>query len=238
MKRHGIPQEGRLPRLVAATAAAALLLAGHARAGDLSGSAALTTDYVWRGSTQSDGGPAAQAGFKLAADSGFYGSVWGSSVDFPAVPDASTELDITLGWGRSLGENWAVDANVLRYVYPGTQGLDWNEVNATATYRQSVWLGVGHSTNALALHDRGTYAQVGGKHAFGERFRVEGGIAHYALGGAAVDGYSHAWASGVWTLRGATELRATLHDTDDRARALFGDDFAGRRVELALQTSF
>jgi len=236
---HGVPKESRLPVLfAAATAGALLLLGGTAQAADISGSAALTTDYVWRGSTQSNGDPAVQAGLKLAGASGLYGSVWGSSVHFPAVPDASAEVDLTVGWGRALAKDWAVDVNVLRYVYPGTQGLDWNEVNASATFRQNLWLSVGHSSNALALRHSGTYVQLGGKHAFGDRFRLEGGVGHYALTDAAVNGYSHAWASGVWTLHGPTELRATLHTTDANAKRLFGDDFAGRRAEIALQTSF
>lgn len=239
MKPRVIPSEARLPLSFAVAIGCALLAIGQAaHAADLTGSAALTTDYVWRGSTQSDSDPAVQAGLKVAGTSGIYGSVWGSSVHFPTVPNASTELDLTVGWGRNLGDDWAVDVNALRYVYAGTQGLDWNEVNATATFRQNLWLSVGHSTNALALHHHGTYVQLGGKHAFGDRFRVEGGVGHYALSEAAVGGYSHAWASGVWTPHAPTEVRLTLHDTDQDAKRLFGEDFAGRRVELALQTSF
>lgn len=227
-----------LPPGVAVAVAGLLLAFGNARCAELTGSAALTTDYVWRGTTQSDADPAVQAGARLAAASGVYASVWGSSVHFPAVPDASTELDLTIGWSHALGKEWAIDVNGLRYVYAGTHGLDWNEVNATATFRQNLWLSVGHSTNALASHHDGTYVQVGGKHAVTNRFRVEGGLGHYALSNAVVSGYSHAWASGVWTLRGPTELRLTLHDTDSHARQLFGDVVAGRRAELALQTSF
>lgn len=239
MKRPLVPAEGRRPLACAALAVAALMAIGHrAQAAELTGSAALTTDYVWRGSSQSDGDPAAQAGAKLAGASGVYASLWGSSVRFPAAPEASTELDATLGWSRALNDDWSLDVNALRYAYAGARGLEWNEVGATATFRQTLWMSVGHSMNALALHHRGTYVQVGGRHAFDPRVRVEGGVGHYALSGAAVGGYSHAWISGVWTLRGATELRATLHDTDRDARRLFGDDFAGRRAELALQTTF
>lgn len=237
MRLNGISHDAKTSVLLS-TAAIALVLGGSAQAADLSGSAALTTDYVWRGTTQTDGGPAVQAGFKLASDSGVYGSIWGSNVNFPAAPDAWTELDLTLGWSRAIGQRWAVDVNVLRYAYPGTHGSDWNEVNAIATFRGNLWLGIGHSTNALALRHPGTYAQVGGTHAFGQHFRREGGFAHYALRRGAVDGYSHVWASGVWKLRGATELRATLHGTGEQADTLFRGDSAGRRVEFALQTSF
>lgn len=239
VKRPLIPAEGRRPLACTAFAIAALMALGHrAEAAELTGSAALTTDYVWRGSTQSDGDPAVQAGATLAGASGVYASLWGSSVRFPAAPEASTELDATVGWSRALGNGWTIDVNALRYVYAGTRGLDWNEVGATASYRDALWLSVGQSTDALALGHRGTYVQLGGRHAFNGRLRAEGGVGHYALPDAAVGGYSHAWISGVWTVRGSTQLRATLHDTDRDAKTLFGNRFAGRRVELALQTRF
>ena len=57
-------------------------LASQTKAADFSGNAALTTDYVWRGSTQTQGDPAVQAGFKLSGDSGLYASIWGSNVRF------------------------------------------------------------------------------------------------------------------------------------------------------------
>ncbi len=56
---------------------AGLLGIGSAQAQvQASGSAALTSDYVWRGSSQSDGDPAVQAGAKVSIPSGWYASVW------------------------------------------------------------------------------------------------------------------------------------------------------------------
>ena len=94
-------REASIPLFFAACAGAALLLAGAcANAATLSGNATLTSDYVWRGTTQTQGDAAVQAGFKLAGDSGFYGSIWGSNVEFAPETHASSELDFTVGWGR------------------------------------------------------------------------------------------------------------------------------------------
>ena len=42
-----------------------------------------------------------------------------------------------------------------------------------------------------------------------------------------------------WSRSASTfALRITAHDTDDGAKALFGDDVAGGRIEAALQASF
>ncbi|HPW14053.1 MAG TPA: TorF family putative porin, partial [Thermomonas sp.] len=71
-------------------------LAADASAADLSGNATLTTDYVWRGSTQTQGDPAVQAGFKVSGASGLYASAWGSNVKFAPETHASSELDFTI----------------------------------------------------------------------------------------------------------------------------------------------
>ncbi len=61
-------------------------------------------------------------------------SVWGSNVEFAPETHASSELDFTVGWGKSLTDDWALDVNVLRYQYPSTTvDLNWTELNGTVT---------------------------------------------------------------------------------------------------------
>ncbi len=65
----------------------------------VSANVSFTTDYIWRGMTQSDG-PAVQGGFDYEADSGFYAGFWGS--DYPdSDPDLKFE-EIYLGF--SIGD--------------------------------------------------------------------------------------------------------------------------------------
>lgn len=216
----------------------ALLVAGSARAGDLTGSAALTSDYVWRGSSQTLEEPAVQAGVKFAGDTGFYASAWGSNVEFAPELSASSEFDFAVGWAGKVGEDWTIDVYALRYVYPGTTvNLDWNELNASATWRDRAWLGVAHSNNAMATGARGTYVNGGVRIPAGEKLRFEIGAGHYAMADAQPD-YSHAWASAFWAFKAPFELRFTAHATDDHAKTRFGSDYAGNRVEAALQASF
>ena len=74
----------------------------------------------------------------------------------------------------------------------------------------------------------------------GERFRFEAIAAHYFLDDAVVaeDGYTHGALSAIWAFQAPFELRMTAHATDSDAKAVFGDDFAGSRIEAALQASF
>lgn len=226
---------------MAAACVGAVLCAPAARAGGISGTVALTSDYVWRGSTQSSGDPAVQAGLKYAADSGFYASAWGSSVEFAAETQASTELDFAIGWSRALDDDWALDLNVLRYQYPATAvDLDWTELNGTLTYRNDYWVSLGYSGEALGYDASGTYALVGARIPLGDAFRLEATLAHYFLDAAAIAkrGYTHGLVSAVWGFKAPFELRLSVHATDAHARAIFGNDNAGSRVEAALQASF
>ena len=220
--------------------AAAILLGGFAAsaaATDLSGSAALTSDYVWRGSTQTQGDPAAQTGFRLDTDPGFYASAWGSNVDFGGASDAHTELDLVAGWAHALNSRVTLDASVIDYRYPGAAGdLDWAEVDLTATLDERYWVTLGGSTEALGTHESGLYSLVGARFPLGDRFRLEATLGHYALGGSLPD-YTHASLSAIWSLNRKVELRLTAHATDHAARDLFGRDNAGSRIEAAVQAS-
>lgn len=237
-------RQAPLPLIFAVGGALALLALGaRADAATLTGNAALTSDYVWRGSTQSQGDPAAQAGFKFAADSGWYASAWGSSVEFAPETHASSELDVTVGWAGRIAPDWALDANLLHYRYPGTTvDLNWTELNGTLTYADRYWLALGYSERALGSRDAGLYTQLGARIPLNERLRLEAAAGYYRLdraaGSAQEDRYAHGQLSAIWAVKAPLELRLSAHATDRGGERLFGDDYAGDRFEAALQASF
>jgi uncharacterized protein (TIGR02001 family) len=226
-------------RLVVSSAAGLLLaMASTAHAATFNGSGALTTDYVWRGTTQTQGDPAVQAGFKAAADNGVYGAVWGSNVEFAPDTHASSEIDVTVGWGGTLSDDWALDLNLTHYRYPSTTvELDWTEAIATLTWKQNYWAQLGYSTEALATDDAGAYAQLGAKFPLNDQLRVEAAAGYYGLDDVYDDSYAHAQLGAVWAFKAPFELRVTAHATDKGAKRLF-PGLAGSRVEAALQAAF
>ncbi len=234
--------EALAPLLFAVGTIAGLMSLGTtAQAAEATGTATLTSDYVWRGSTQTQGDPAVQASIKVAGESGFYASVWGSNVEFAPETRASSEFDITVGWGKALSEDWAVDVNVLHYRYPATTvNLNWTELNGTVTYKGNYWASLGVSDEALGGDASGAYASLGAKFPVNDTFRFEAGLAHYFLDDDvfAEDGYTHGLVSAVWAFKAPFEARLTAHATDSKAKAIFGDDFAGSRIEAAVQASF
>lgn len=87
--------------------------------GELSANVALTTNYVFRGITQTDDGPAIQGGFDYSQGI-FYIGTWGSSVDFG--DDTTMELDVYAG----IAPEWnmlAFDFGVIGYFYPDSPDL-------------------------------------------------------------------------------------------------------------------
>lgn len=101
-----------------------LALSGTALAEDkFSWSASLTgtSDYVFRGISQTDNDPTIQGsiGFEYGM---FYAGGWGSGLDFGAGSDAELEVDWYAGvkptWNSPLGEV-SFDFGVIYYTYPG-----------------------------------------------------------------------------------------------------------------------
>ncbi|EIZ78596.1 hypothetical protein WSK_2644 [Novosphingobium sp. Rr 2-17] len=83
----------------------------------ISGSAALTSDYRFRGVSQSGGDPAIQGGITVSHASGFYVGTWGSSIDLGSTY-GSTELDLFGGWTGEVSPGLTLDAGLLYYAYP------------------------------------------------------------------------------------------------------------------------
>jgi uncharacterized protein (TIGR02001 family) len=79
----------------------------------VSANVSFTSDYIWRGMTQSDA-PAIQGGFDFAADNGFYAGIWGSNVNFNN--GAGSELDYYFGYATEVG-GVGVDVGYISYEY-------------------------------------------------------------------------------------------------------------------------
>jgi uncharacterized protein (TIGR02001 family) len=104
-----------------------------------------TSDYVFRGISQSDNDPALQGGADVSWGI-IYAGVWASMVDFGGVPPANAEVDwyggIRPTWNSPLG-TINLDFGVIYYSYPGANpdfvpGLgDPNYVELKAGYSWS-----------------------------------------------------------------------------------------------------
>src|SRR3712207_6349387 len=67
----------------------------------VTGGATVVSDYRFRGITQTDKRFAIQGTFSVAHESGFYATVWGSSIDDYVYNGADAELDLIGGYRRT-----------------------------------------------------------------------------------------------------------------------------------------
>jgi uncharacterized protein (TIGR02001 family) len=78
----------------------------------------LATDYLFRGVSQTQTGPAIQGGLDIEHASGFYVGGFASNVDFAAPSDANIELDGLFGYRREIF-GIKFDLGAIYYAYPG-----------------------------------------------------------------------------------------------------------------------
>src|SRR6056297_1493623 len=97
-----------------------------------SASVAFSSEYIWRGVSQTDGDPAISGSLDYSHSSGFYAGVWGSNVDYG--DDASAEFDAYLGYAGEFGDSGiGYDVGFLRYMFPG-EDYNFNEVYGSLSY--------------------------------------------------------------------------------------------------------
>lgn len=86
----------------------------------ISGSAALVSDYRFRGVSQSNGGAAVQGGITVTHESGAYAAFWSSNLaGWGTFGGPNLELDLIAGYKFSVAKSASVDVGLTFYTYPG-----------------------------------------------------------------------------------------------------------------------
>ena len=96
------------------------------QAAEFESNVALSSDYIWRGMTQTAEEPAISGGFDIAGESGLYFGTWASNVEFG--DGAALELDWYAGYASELDNGFSYDIGYLAYTYPGEDSLDFEEI--------------------------------------------------------------------------------------------------------------
>jgi hypothetical protein len=144
-----------MPVLAVLAAAAALSVMPAANA-EVSGHVALTSEYIYRGLSWSDGNPALQAGVDYEHDSGFFGGLWATTVDL-SNPTGRRDLEFFyyLGYHYAYDSPLGVSASHVQYTNPDDSS-DWAMPNAWI-----VSAGLGYQDSGTLADNNHLYWDVG-----------------------------------------------------------------------------
>jgi uncharacterized protein (TIGR02001 family) len=195
--------------------AAMAFAAGPALAGDDSAmfdvafGAAVTSDYISNGITQTDHKPAVQ-GYVEASYGLFYAGVWASNVSFGG--DSDVEMDLTVGIRPEL-DKFSFDFGYLHGLYAKNVADPWDELDASVEYA---------ATDALTLKSKVAYnvtsgdvtPEVGASYALPHDFEVSSRLAYVDYSDSSLTDYL-AWDAGVsWTWKDTVKFDLRYYDTN------------------------
>lgn len=203
--------------LACAAAMAVLLTAGAAsaqEAPEIALNLGVTSDYVFRGYSQTTEDPAIFGGVDLTVGS-FYAGAWASNVDFGDSTDA--EIDLYGGY-RTEAAGFAVDLGVVGYFYtsaPNGADYDYAELKAAASRAIGpVTLGAAlyWSPDFFGADEEATYVEANAAFSPAAQWTVSGAIGHQSLD---VNADYATWNAGVaYAFSDNVVLDLRYHDTD------------------------
>ncbi|MBU1311005.1 MAG: TorF family putative porin [Gammaproteobacteria bacterium] len=206
------------------------LASDKAAAAELSGDITFTSDYAFRGISQTEEAPALQGGLTLSAESGFYVSVWGSNVDFLA--EGTLELDVMLGWSGAINDDWSTDVGIMRYGYPNAEidGSNFWEIYGSLSYKDLTF-GLAYSDDYYANSGNFIYLYASYSYALTDSISLD-----MQLGQNEYDDSSASymdWSVGLSTEVMGAGVSLAYVDTD-----IDGSYLADSRVILSVSKSF
>jgi uncharacterized protein (TIGR02001 family) len=172
---------------------------GEEASSGFSGYVTLTSDYRFRGISQTDGGAAVQAAVNYTHDSGFFVEAWASNVDFSDFGDGDTsiEADFTLGYAVSLSDVTDFSVKGVYYWYNDDQSPDYDYWEVFATVERKV----------------GTATTLSLEVAYTPETFAEGGAAWAVTGGVGFPIMEKMWFFGAVDLSGHFGVQAFDDDT-------------------------
>lgn len=216
----------RLPALLAAMLAPAV----QAQTQGWGGSLGATSDYVYRGVTQSDNLPAAQADLHYYGASGWFAGLWSSTVKrFPDAP-VTAQFDAYLGYGWPLTSDWTTRVFAVHHEYPWNNPhhqYNYDELSGTVAWSDRAALTVAFSPDFSV---QGPYDNASGRAALSydlslhqplyRALSANAGLGYEDLRWVVGSGYVY-WNAGLGYDFGRVQLDLSYIGTNGYARGLY-----------------
>jgi uncharacterized protein (TIGR02001 family) len=218
------------------------LLFSPSYAADVTGYIVLTTDYVFRGVTYSDGHAAAQAGADIALDSGLYFGMWGSSVDISGNESRHRDLQLNyyLGYSRDLQNSWSIGANVVAYTFPGTEGdvdYDYLEYSMVTNYDDRIWLEYSYSPDLFHSSRYSHNLDLYTEWPLTAGLMLGAGAGYYEVSDLTGSGYGY-WQLGLTRSFGRFDIDLRYHDSNRAVPIISTVERAKARLALSAKLLF
>ena len=202
------------------------------------GSLAATSDYLVRGISRSNHGPALQADLHVAADDGFIGGVFASSAQFDSGDRRSAELSAFLGLAWQVNDAWRAKllASYYGYVH-NDSGSQYNyaELGIEAAFHDWLTIDAVYSPDTPRyVSERGLSgvaaetAEISARTPWNHRVAGTVGVGYSELSGPGGGGYAYWSAGGVLDLAPWSFSLAYVN-TSAEAAALFYSEAAHNR---------
>ena len=202
---------------------------------------ALTSDYVYRGVSNSDEHAAVQLGLDISTDSGFFGGIWASTTDITSGDrNRAREVDYYFGYVRYFGKDWSTSLSINRYSYPGADGsvnYDYDEVATIIGFKDRFWFEIDY-TDTLFGHNEPAYnLEALANWPLPELLTLSTGIGYFDISKFAGKAYSY-WQVGISRPLRWMTIDLRYHDTADVPAEISRADLADSRVVLTISAAF
>tara|TARA_R110002096_G_C14645208_1_gene725921 strand:- start:3401 stop:4117 length:717 start_codon:yes stop_codon:yes gene_type:complete len=208
------------------------------------GRVSIGTDFMFRGVSQTMSRPAVEVEFCLDHDSGAYGFLWSSNVDFTEDGDpddgANIEVDLGAGYARAINDRLLIDVGVIAYFYPGTEsGVDYDYIEWLGAIEldETHRLTIGYSDDVFASGEAGIFYAAGSGITLPADLWLGFEVGHYDLDEAYGASYNYA-ELGIEGGLQRVEWRVSYHTTSSDAEELFYASTVDDRVALTLNLPF
>jgi len=214
------------------------LMPAYALASGVGGSLAVTTDYVYRGISQTRGNPALQADIHYQPDADWTLGAWTSTVDPAPGGSATLELDLYASRNWVVRQDWDARLGLAHYSYLNdtrAASYDYDEITASLIYQSRLAATIAWSPNVsqfsngwVVRHKEAASYELTATQPLFDAWSMTAGAGYYDLSALFDMGYWF-WNAGLTWSAGGAQVAISYMDTDSTAVRAFGYGPAGGR---------
>jgi uncharacterized protein (TIGR02001 family) len=216
-------------------------------AGAIGGDISLTSDYIFRGVSQSNGRAAAQLDVHASTAGGTFIGAFGSTLETIGHLNSEYEIEPYIGHRFDLSPSWSVTLTAVQYSYHHRHQAfsnDYQEIGAAVAYLDRWTVSVAAAPNAVLYagpYRLGRYpayvADASGQLPLIGRLFATAGIGYYSVTGPEGIAYVYGNAGLAFEYR-AWRVDAGYYVTADRAQRLYPPGWTDDRFAATLSWHF